>query len=200
MPYANLCQQRRSGHHTIKSKHKIIASLKFSSYQTYILNISHQNKLFKHSQERSEFILLKIPPYHHQKHQKLHVKIVTHMHYGNEFELLIAVVFFVIPQIEGLVPKSQYFVISFCLGEGELIPYFYLISLEIRSELVLMRDKIGQINNLTGIYIMEMSKMKHPQHYMTLFEIYFRRFEHQPQSDPFSIIFTPLMEVVFETI
>ena len=32
---------------------------------------------------------------------------------------------------------------------------------------------------------------------MTYFELDFRRFERQPQSDQLSIIFTPSMEVIF---
>ena len=35
---------------------------------------------------------------------------------------------------------------------------------------------------------------------MTYFEIYYKRFEHQPQSNQLSIIFTPSMEVIFETL
>ena len=41
--------------------------------------------------------------------------------------------------------------------------------------------------------------MKHIQHYMNYFQLDFRRFERQPQSEQFSIIFTPPMELIFET-
>ena len=85
------------------------------------------------------------------------------MHYGNGFELLIAVVFSMILQLVVLGPKAQDFVIPFCLVEEEYLPDFYLRSISIISELVLMRDQIGQINNLIGNYIMEMSNMKHIQ-------------------------------------
>ena len=76
-----------------------------SSHQTLILHISQKNKILLHYQEHSDSILLKIPPYHHQKHQQLHVKLVTHIHYENEFEPLISVVFSIILQLGGLGPK-----------------------------------------------------------------------------------------------
>ena len=47
---------------------------------------------------------------------------------------------------------------------------------------------------------MELSKLKNIQHYITSFEIDSRRFERQPQSDQLSIIFTPSMAVIFETL
>ena len=67
-----------------------------------------------------------------------HVKLVSHMHYDNGFELIITVVFNMSPQLGGVVNKSQDLVIPFCLGEGEYLPYFQIRALEIRSELVLM--------------------------------------------------------------
>ena len=85
------------------------------------------------------------------------------MNYDNEFELLIAVLFYMIPQIGRLGPKSQDLVIPLRLGEGEPLSDFHLRYIAIRSELVLMRDQTGYIKNLTGKYIMLMSKMKHIQ-------------------------------------
>ena len=67
------------------------------------------------------------------------------MHYDNGFELLIAVVFAMSPQLGGLGPKYQDLTIPFRLGEGEPITYFHLIAFEIRSELLLMRDQTGPI-------------------------------------------------------
>ena len=122
------------------------------------------------------------------------------MHYENLFELIIAVVFAISTQIGGLGTKAKDFVIPFHLSEEETLSYFHLRTLAIRSELVLMRDKIGQINNLTVKYIMELSKLKHIQRYMNSFEIEFRRFGRQPQSDQLSIIFTPKVEEIFETL
>ena len=55
-----------------------------------------------------------------------------------------------IPQLVVLVPKYQDLVISFCLGEGETIPQLHLRALQIRSEISLLQDKTGKINNLTG--------------------------------------------------
>ena len=76
------------------------------------------------------------------------------MRYDNGFELLIANFFNMSPQLGGLGPKSQDLLIPFCLGEGESLTYFHLRALEIKSELILMKDETGQINNLTGKYIM----------------------------------------------
>ena len=119
------------------------------------------------------------------------------MQYENGFEIFIAVVFSIIPKLGGLGHKSKYLVIPFRLGKGETIPHFHLGALVIR---LFMRYQTGNINNLTGKYIMELSNMKHLQRYMTSFEIEFRRFERKPQSNQLSIIFTPSMEVIFETL
>ena len=69
LPSDNLFQQKRASHHTRNSKRKIMTSLNVSSHQTLILNISQQRTILKHYQEHSDLILLKIPPYHHKKHQ-----------------------------------------------------------------------------------------------------------------------------------
>ena len=63
-----------------------------------------------------------------------------------------------------------------------------------------MRYQTVHINNFTGKYIMELSNMKHLQCYMTSFYIDFRLLEHQPQKYQLSIIFTPSMEVILETL
>ena len=49
---------------------------------------------------------------------KSHVKLVTHMHYVNEFDLIIAFFFNMSPRLGGIGPKYQDLVIPFCLGEG----------------------------------------------------------------------------------
>ena len=59
----------------------------------------------------------------------------------NGFGLLIDVVFDMIPQLEGLGPKPQDLVISYCLVEGETLPKFHLRSLHIRSEMFLLQDE-----------------------------------------------------------
>ena len=105
------------------------------------------------------------------KAPKSYVKLFTYMYYGNLFEMFIAVVFSMSPQLGGLGPKSQDLVIHFRLGEGEPLPDFHLRALTIISELVLMRNKTGQINNPTEKYIMELSKLKYLQKYMTPFEL-----------------------------
>ena len=134
------------------------------------------------------------------KAPKSHIKLVTHMHYDNGFELLIALIFNVISQLGGLGPKSKDLVIPFCLGKLESLTEFHLISIAIKSDIILMGDKTGQINNLTGKYIMELSKLKHIQGYMTSFEVAFRKFERHPQSYQLKHTFVHSKEIIFETL
>ena len=47
---------------------------------------------------------------------------------------------------------------------------------------------------------MELSKLKHLQQYMTLFDLYYRKFEHLPQRHQLSTTFQFKIEEVFETI
>ena len=47
---------------------------------------------------------------------------------------------------------------------------------------------------------MELSKLKYIQPYMNYFDLYFRRFECNTQSNELSITFTPSMENIFETL
>ena len=72
------------------------------------------------------------------------------MNYDNVFEILIAVVFAMSPQLGGLGTKAQDLVIPFRLDEGENLPYFQNRALEIRNELILIKYQKGQINKLTG--------------------------------------------------
>ena len=101
----------------------------------------------------------------------MHVKLITYVNNDNGFDLIIAVVFTMIPQKRVLGSKAQYIVIYFCLAEGETLPQFHLRALQIRSTNFLLQDKTGQINNLTGIYIMEQSKLKHFQRYMIPYKL-----------------------------
>ena len=78
------------------------------------------------------------------------------MYNYNGFDLLISVVFSMITQLGGLVPKSQDLVIPFHLGKIETLLYYYLRALKIIIELNLMQYQTGQINNLTGKYITEL--------------------------------------------
>ena len=64
------------------------------------------------------FHLVKDTTISSSKAPKSHLKIVTHMQYDNVFELLIAVVFCISPQLGVLGPKYQDLVIPFCLCEG----------------------------------------------------------------------------------
>ena len=82
------------------------------------------------------------------------------MNNDNDFDLLIDVVFAMSTQIGGLGTKAQEPVIYFCLGECETLPQLHLRALQIRSEMFLLQDKTRQINNLTGKYITEFSKLK----------------------------------------
>ena len=104
------------------------------------------------------------------------------------------------PQLEGLGPKAHDLIISSHIAEGENLPQFHLIDLHTRSEIFLSQDKTGQINNLTGKYIMEMTKWKHLQRYMTPYKIYYREFECQTQSHQLSTASTSTIEEVFETL
>ena len=54
------------------------------------------------------------------------------------------------PELGRLVPKTQGFVVPFFRGEGKTIPYFNLKSLQIRSEILLLKNETEKINNLTG--------------------------------------------------
>ena len=103
------------------------------------------------------------------------------MNNNNGFDLIIAVIFTNINSLGVLGPKSKDSMISFCLGEGETLPQLHLRDLHISSENFLLQDQIGQINNLTGKYIMELSKLKYIQRRITNFELNYRKFERQPQ-------------------
>ena len=72
------------------------------------------------------------------------------MQYENGFELLIAVVYSMSPQLGGIGHKAQELGIPFQISEGQPLPYFHLVSLSIRSKLVLKRYQTGQINDPTG--------------------------------------------------
>ena len=48
------------------------------------------------------------------------------MNIDNVFDLIIYVVFAIIPQLGGLVPKYQDLVIDFSLVEGKTIPQFHI--------------------------------------------------------------------------
>ena len=76
------------------------------------------------------------------------------MNKDNVYDLLIAVVFAIIPQLGGLGPKSQDLVISFNIGEVETIPQLTLRAIQIGSEMFLLQDETVKINNITGKYIM----------------------------------------------
>ena len=99
-----------------------------------------------------------------------------------------------IPQPVGLGTKNQDLVISFCLVEGENIPQLNLRALQIRSEILLLQDETEKIDNLTGKYIMELSKLKHLQRYMTNFEPDYRNFERLPQIHQLSTKFNYTIE------
>ena len=47
---------------------------------------------------------------------------------------------------------------------------------------------------------MELSKLKHVQHYMTTFELDYRNFEHLPQTHQLHTTFQSTIEEAFETL
>ena len=116
------------------------------------------------------------------------------MNNDNGFDLLIAVVFATSPQLGGLGPKAQDLVIYFRLGEGETLPQLHLRALHNRSENFLFQYQTGKIKNLTGKYIMELSKLKHLQRYTTPFGLDYKKFERLIQSQQLSTIPTPTIE------
>ena len=69
MDSANNDQQKIYVHCTNLPKQNIMKYLILPSYQTQIKSLPQNKKTMKHSQEHSEFILLKITPFPHQKHQ-----------------------------------------------------------------------------------------------------------------------------------
>ena len=70
------------------------------------------------------------------------------MNNENGFDLLVSVLFVMSPQLRGLGSKDQYLMISFRLGEGENLSQFHLRALQVRSKLLQLQDKSGQINHL----------------------------------------------------
>ena len=63
-----------------------------------------------------------------------------------------------------------------------------------------MKDKIGQIINLTGKYTMEISKLKHIQRYINNFELEYRKFEQPTQRHQRTTKSHFTTEEVFETL
>ena len=101
------------------------------------------------------------------------------MNNDNGFDLLIIVVFYMSPELVRLGPKAQDLVIYFPLVKGDNIPQFHLRYLQARSELFLLKDTTGQMNNLTGKDVTELSKLKHLQWYVNNFGIEHRKFERK---------------------
>ena len=64
----------------------------------------------------------------------------------------------------------------------------------------MLKDETGKINNLTGKYIMELSKLKHHQCYMTKFELDYRKFEQLPKRHQLSTTIHIKIEELIETI
>ena len=96
------------------------------------------------------------------------------MNLDNLFDLLVDIVFVMIPQIGGIWPKAQDLVIYFHLSKGETLLKYHLRYLQAKSENFLLNDKTEQKKNLAGKYIMELSKLKNLQCYTTKFELEYR--------------------------
>ena len=69
----------------------------------------------------------------------MHVKLITYMNNYNIFDLIIDVVFAMIPQLGVLGTKDQYLLVSFWPVEVEIIPKLHLRYLYIRSEIFLFQ-------------------------------------------------------------
>ena len=63
----------------------------------------------------------------------------------------------------------------------------------------MLQGETGQINNLTGKYIMGLSKLGHLQQYMTTFQLKYRKFERLPPRHQIFTIFNCTIEELFET-
>ena len=124
----------------------------------------------------------------------MYVKLISYTNNEYGFDIIIAVVFGIIHQLGGLGLKSQDLLIYFHLSEEITLPQFHLRDLYIRGEILLLQDKTEQINNLTDKYIMELSKLKHLQGYMTPYELDYRNFECLPQSHQLSTILISKIE------
>ena len=109
------------------------------------------------------------------------------MNHYNWFDIFVAFFFSVSPQIVSIRPKDYELVTSFQLIESELPPDLHLRALQSRSKIYLLNDNKCQKKNIAGIYIMEISKIKHLQHYMTYFEIYCITLGSNPQIYQLSI-------------
>ena len=98
-------------------------------------------------------ILVKDNTISSSKLPKLNIKLITYMNNYNGFDLIVAVLFVMSTQLGD---KAQDLLIYFRLGEGETPPQFHLIDIQIRNEIFLLQYETGQINNLTGKYIVEL--------------------------------------------
>ena len=67
------------------------------------------------------------------------------MNIDNGFDLIIAIVFGLSPQLGVIGPKSQDLVIYSRLGEGGTIPQFHFRALQTRSENFLLKNETGKI-------------------------------------------------------
>ena len=65
------------------------------------------------------------------------------MNIDNGFDIIVAVVFDMITQLEVLGPKSQDLVILFWLGEGEYLPELHLQYLQPRREIYILINETG---------------------------------------------------------
>ena len=121
------------------------------------------------------------------------------MNIDNGFDLLIYVVFSNSPQFGGLGTKSQEFVVSFFPGQGKTLSQFRLRDIHPQNENHPFKYDTGQ-KKTTCKYIMELSKFKHLQCYMTKFEPDYRKFKQLPQRHQLTTTFQFTIEEAFETL
>ena len=67
-------------------------------------------------------------------------------------------------------------------------------------KIFLLQYETGQINNITGKYTRELSKLKHLQHLITTFELDYRTFKKLPQWHQLSTVIQLTIEEVFENL
>ena len=63
------------------------------------------------------------------------------MNIDNVFDLIFDVVFFMSPQLGGILPKDQDLVLSICLCEGVTLQKLHLRSLQVKSGFFLLNDE-----------------------------------------------------------
>ena len=93
------------------------------------------------------------------------------MNTDNGFDLMVAVAFTISTKLVVIGPKTSDIITSLTLQSGETIPDLNICTLHFIIKIILMNDETLQKNELTGIYICEISKLLDLHRYMNKYEI-----------------------------